>query len=197
MKRLFFLVFLVFIFGCAATPHIPTYHYTSKEMYNGKPKVIWVWIDNNFDTFEKISISEALWTWNNSLNGYIELRPILPYGQPDRPEMPSDKDWVISKVKPGDNHLPAVEAGHKVLGAADMVGGHNMFLAPGAMEISDVYYVTLHEVGHLLGAEHRGEKLMFPHFNKVKFHCTDYLTVQQIADYQNIPVRNLNYCTKY
>ncbi len=195
MKSLILVVCLL-LTGCAAAP--PTWHYTNRAWYEGKPKTIWVWIDNSFDTYDKINITEAMALWNKSLNGYIELRSVLPYGQPEAPKAPREQDWVITKVPPGDSSLPHVDAGTKILGAVNVIGGNKMFLARDAMDhVGDIYGVTLHEIGHLLGAEHMGDHLMYPHYDRDKFHCIDLVTALQVSKKQNIPAGRINYCMFY
>jgi hypothetical protein len=187
----------LFLSGCAAQPHIPEYHYTDKVAYHGKPKEIWVWIDKEFDVFDRIAITEAMASWNKSLNGYIELKPVNKYISQDRPEMPRDQDWIFTKVDPGSASLAKAKAGQVTIGTADFIGGHNVFLARQSMNLGDVYYVSLHEMGHLLGADHRGEKLMYPTYTEDRFHCIDWLTVSQVAVWNNLPISEMNYCTRY
>lgn len=181
----------LFVSGCATSIHIPSYHYTDKVSYAGEPKVISVWISPDFDVFDRTHITDAIASWNGSLNGYVKLKISL--------EMPSDNDWVIVKVPAQDSTLPKVDARHGqyVLGAVDEIGGHNMFLARETMSSGDVYFVTLHEIGHLLGAEHLGNHLMYPHHDREKFHCIDKQTAMQISSYQKIPAENINYCQFY
>ncbi len=189
----------LFLSGCAAQPHIHqvSYHYTDRKTYQGPSLDVWVWIDNSFDDVDRASITQAVMTWNRSLNGYITLLPVDKNICQDRPDMPRDIDWVVTKVDPGSNSLAKATEGQITLGTADFVGGHNIFLARDSMATEDVYYVSLHEIGHLLGAEHKGLRLMFPTYTQDGFHCIDYLTAWQVSGHYNIPVTNMNYCMRY
>lgn len=189
----------LFLSGCAAQPHIhqATYHYSDNKAPKVQSLDIWVWIDNTFDDDDRASITDALGAWNKSLNGYITLLPVSNTLCQDRPEMPRDIDWVVTKVDPGSNSLAKAIEGQITLGTADFVGGHNIFLARDSMNPEDVYYVSLHEIGHLLGADHKGAQLMYPTYTQDGFHCIDYLTVWQVASHYNIPVTNVNYCMRY
>jgi hypothetical protein len=180
--------------GCVS--NTPTYTYTDKPIYLGENKLVWVFIDQHFDPFEKMQISEALASWNKALNGYIELKPVLNVVQEHQPDHPGDNDWVIQKVVPRAEVFPKVDAGSRVLGVADSVGGHYIFLASDVISIANLYYVSMHEMGHLLGAQHQSKDLMSPHFNKEHFHCIDAQTIMQVAKAQKLPLKDLNFCTR-
>ncbi len=195
MKLLFVLCLL--LSGCAS--YQPTYHYTNVPGNEGKPKIIYAWIDQHFDTFDKIAITEAICYWNKALNSYVEIVPVNYYiAQPGRPEMPRLIDWVIVKVDSTSFMASAgLPANHYVLGRVNGIGGNNLYIMRDQLEISDVYYVALHEIGHLLGAEHHGKLLSSPFFSKNRYHCIDFGTMKQISITQNIPLYNMNYCSYY
>ena len=164
---------------------------------NPPRRIVWIWIDKDFSIWSKMNISEAIASWDYALNDYIQLRVAMDgIYQANKPEMPRMNDWVIHKVNAGARQLPTIEAARVVLGAVDYVGGSNLFLAENAMRVGDIYFITLHEIGHLLGAQHRGNKLMFPDLNRDKFRCIDYGTIDQVAETQHLPVDRLNYCKR-
>ena len=54
--------------------------------------------------------------------------------------------------------------------------------------------VVLHELAHMLGAEHDEVYLMQPHFKWEDYRCVDKWTMMQVAKYQHISMGSLNYC---
>ena len=174
------------------------YHFTDKSAYRGQPKEIWVWIDKDFAAPDQEGIIQAVTSWNQSLNGFIKLQVANPNSsQPWRPEQPRDVDWIVTKVAAGDVHFPLVKPDVRVLACVDVIGGHNIYIAKEIVMDDDIYYISMHEMAHLLGADHKGDSLMYPLYDKDRFHCIDPLTTLQVALYNNLPPANLNYCTKW
>lgn len=189
--------------GCGAfsfinQPQLGRYTYTHKPDYEGPTvRVIPIWIDKDFGLADKVAIDDAINAWNYSLNGYIRLRVV-----DTEFDMEVDKivtqvksnGWLIMKIN-GDNAMvPLLKDGYRTIGFCERVGGNHLYLVRDRLMNEDIFGVTMHEMGHLLGSPHVGERLMFPHFSRARFQCVDSVTLEQVARYNGIPLDRLNYC---
>jgi predicted Zn-dependent protease len=60
-----------------------------------------------------------------------------------------------------------------------------------------VYYLTLHELGHWLGAEHTSNGLMYQYYNSNEYACIDKLTADEVTKFNNWDINKVNYCIRY
>lgn len=188
--------------GCAtmmSQPMLGRYSYSQKELYQGQPvRVIPIWIDKDFGEADRVAIDDALQAWNYAMNGYIRLKVVdtsFDMEVDKIVQQVNQNGWLIMKIK-SDNHLvPTSEKGYWTIGFTEKIGGNHLYLVRDRLANEDVFGVTLHEIGHLMGSGHVGERLMYPHYSRARFQCIDYVTIAKVADYQNLPVGALNYCT--
>lgn len=175
------------------------YRYTRRGLYEGQPiRRIPIWVDRNFGEADRVAIDDAVRSWNYALNGYIKL-DIVDFNF----DMEIDKivrqvdagGWLFLKI---DSHNAAVpehsDPGYHTIGFTERLGGHHLYLVRDRLENEQIFGVTMHEIGHLLGAGHVGEKLMYPHYNIARFQCIDWETIQKVASYQILSPEGLNYC---
>lgn len=203
MKR-FLLVLamaMYFAFGCFGHV-ISEFHYINSGRYSPIPlKVISVHLDKNFGESDKIFIDDALKQWNYALNGYVKLEMVDTQFDLE-PSVVSKcllgDCWMIMKVR-SDNPMVAVQDAPQkgktwTLAWVNEVGGNRMWLIRDRMSNEIVTGVTLHEMGHLLGAGHDNVYLMKPIFNWEEGRCVDYEALKRVAEYQHLPMASLNYC---
>jgi hypothetical protein len=182
---------LLIIFCCCSSQATYTYTDKSTNPYPAK-ETIWIYLDPTFDIFDQISISEAVASWDHSLNNYLNLRmALLSQYQDDQPAYVRTNDWIIIKVNAGDKRIPPINPGRVIMGYAEK---NHIYLARNIMQVKDVYPISLHEIGHLLGAQHQGKLLMFPNYQPQKFNCIDKQTVKQVAKINHLPFDHLNFC---
>ena len=187
-----------------ATPSTPEkggYEYTNKPAYEGRPiRTISIWIDKDFASYDQRYIAEAVATWNMALNGYIKLKIVntsldLENGKVDELETWDRVDgWVFIKIDSDNKFIPKAEKGYQVIGFTERIGGHRLMLIRDRINYYDVVGVTMHEMGHLLGSDHVGTRLMYPIFDTVRGQCIDYDTIVAVAKYQKLSVSDLNFC---
>ncbi len=179
--------------GCA-TFHIGQFQYTHNNLYQGKSKDIPIWVDNNFGESDRIAIDDAISKWNYSLNGYIHLYVIDDHFNMEISEIEKQRElhgWLLLKINSkGDVRSPQSDT----LAFADKVGGDRVYIVRDHLSNDQIFGVTMHEIGHLLGSEHNKNGLMYSHYSKIGFQCIDYNTVKNVADYWGIFIGNLNYC---
>jgi hypothetical protein len=80
------------------------------------------------------------------------------------------------------------------LGLANKVGGSWLYIVRDRLGDVDITPVTLHELGHLLGAQHTEHYLMNPTYIKLQYACIDLDTIDRVAERWNLPLNKLNYC---
>ena len=195
MKGIAALLFCL-VAGCSSA--MPVYHWTDKQMYSGPVvREIPIWLDKNFDQIDDISISEAIATWQYALNGYIDLRIVDAKFNMEVSkinEQAKRDGWLILKIGTNSKMIPEHGSHYQAIAFADYINGNKIFVISSRMPFSMVKGTIMHEIGHLLGAVHSKDGLMYPHYNAYKFSCVDKNTMQQIANRYNLNVEILNYC---
>lgn len=189
------------IAGCASAlgpPVLNRFTYVGTEAYHGDPvRVIPIWIDKDFGEADKVAIDDAINAWNFALNGYIKLKVVDTHFDMEIPKIVQqvrENGWLFMKIKSDNKLVPTSEKGYWTIGFVERVGGNHLYLVRDRLQNQDVFGVTLHEIGHLMGSGHVGERLMYPHYSQARFRCIDYTTIKTVAGYQKLPVEGLNYC---
>ena len=179
-------------------PQMGQYSYTHKPNYQGLVvREIPIWIDRGFGESDRVAIDDAIRAWNYSLNGYIKLRVV-----DTEFDMEVDKivtqvksnGWLIMKIEGNNPMVPVLKDGYRTIGFCERVGGNHLYLIRDRLSNEDIFGVTLHEMGHLLGSGQVGDHLMHPHFSRAKFQCIDSVTLVEVAKYNGIPADRMNYC---
>lgn len=199
---LFVLICLLvgFASGCAVlmAPREGQYAYVQRPVYVGAPqKVIPIWIDKNFGQADRLAIDDAINKWNFALNGYIKLSIVDTEFDMEVPKIVKQVNsggWLFLRINSDSYLVPNNEKGFWTIGFVEQVGGHHMYLVRDRLLNEAVMGVTMHEIGHLLGAGHVGQRLMYPHFGVARFQCVDYDTMWAVASYQGLDPDRLNYC---
>lgn len=198
----FSLLLCIFSWSCFL-PH--TYHFAyvnSAHHRDESPvRVQKIYIDKEFGYADAVSIQDALDRWRYALNGYVEFKTEtvdVVHGSLDPfKEARDGKAWLFLKI---DSHNALVDfhdrPEHLALAFVERIGGNVMYIVRDRISNDSVRGVTMHEIGHLLGAEHKwdDENLMHPSYNDSDTQCIDKETLEQVAVYQHIPVGNMNYC---
>lgn len=189
------------IVGCAtlSQPRMGRYYYTQRALNQSQPvRVIPIWIDKDFGEADKVAIDDAVQAWNYAMNGYVRLKVVDTAFDMEVDKIVSQvkqNGWLFMKIKSDNKMIPdQKEKGFWTIGFVERIGGNHMYLVRDRLANEDVFGVTLHEIGHLMGSGHTGERLMYPHYTRARFQCIDYVTIKTVAGYFNLPLENLNYC---
>lgn len=186
--------------GCAVlfpNAHLGEYQYTRLAPVSGQSKlVIPVYIDGDFGEADQLSIDDAIQQWNYALNGYAELRVIDRQFDvnPMASTVRDRNSMLVHKINSHNLMVRDESVWYWTLGFVERIGARDIYLVRDRLENEDVPYVLLHELGHALGARHRSEGLMSPHYSKVRYRCIDKETMRQVARYNHWPADRLNYC---
>ena len=198
------LLLAAIIAGCAglamnpAQPKLGLYHYTHVPVYEGRPvREIPIWIDLNFGEADKVEIDKAVDAWNFAMNGYVKLKVVDTKFDMEIPkivEQVNKGGWLFLKIKSDSTLVPINDKGYWTIGFCEQVGGHHMYLVRDRLGNDDIYGVTLHEIGHLMGSGHVGNRLMYPHYSRARFQCIDYDTMVKVSSFFDLKLEHLNYC---
>jgi hypothetical protein len=177
------------------------YQYTTVSPDAATPRrVIPIWMDGDFGTADQVAIRDAVSAWNHALNGYVVLQVVDNNFRMEPSKIVlqvRQGGWLFLKIKEDNPIIPAPPVvGEKVVGFTNMVGGSHLYIIRERLYNEDVFGIALHEMGHLLGASHRGDKLMHPQYTRVRYQCVDKETMQQVAEYQHLDAEHLNYCVE-
>jgi hypothetical protein len=164
-------------------------------------RVIPIWIDKSFGEADLLALSDAISQWNYALNGYVILNVVDTQFDMEPMKIAEQvrrNGWLFMRINssdPGVTYIPKnVGSGYYCIGFAERIGGNHLYLVRDRLSNDEVQGVTMHEIGHLLGSPHVGDRLMRPHFSRVTAQCIDGMTMQKVAEWQGIPFDKLNYC---
>lgn len=160
-------------------------------------RTIGIWIDKRLIS-ERLEIEQAIGTWNYALNGNIKLRvESWDFDMENGSIMTSIREngWLVMGIEEGNRLIPPVkDGGYRVLGFADMVGGSHLYYVMSPNDKRKVFGTMLHEIGHLLGAGHNGERLMNPYYSPWKYGCIDKGTIEMVGKYRGLDIDKMNWC---
>lgn len=187
-----------FLIHVADEPRLGAYEYTRMESgLSSAPQVISIWVDQRFGEADRLAIQDAVSAWNYSLNGYIKLRIVDWQFDMEIPKIQRqvrEGGWLFMKIESGSPIIPPSDKGYQTDGFVDRIGGSHLYLVRDIITNRMVFGITLHEVGHLLGAGHVGSRLMHRHYTEARNRCIDRETMEAVATYRNLPADRLNYC---
>jgi hypothetical protein len=130
--------------------------------------------------FERFNVIKAIETWNRVTETWQRFSVV------DK-KLGNNCDLFIQEVEP-DFEKPVT-----VLASTMGLGNGRIKLFRGRYEINS-YAVTLHEIGHVLGAKHLRGTLMDAKLDLGVYHCPDVATVLQIANVNGIDPETLSWC---
>jgi hypothetical protein len=180
----------------------PTLNYryiNSPNIKETNSKVIPIWIDTRFSKEDGKNIKEGLSQWELALNGYIKFNIVsTKFNMEDAPLKLANngKAWIFIKI---DSSNPILKTSkvftNLTLSFTDDLGGHYVYMIRDRFDDNWTKGLVMHEVGHLLGAaDDHGNDLMNATYHLEDTECIDKTTLTQVANYQHLPIQNLNYC---
>lgn len=126
------------------------------------------------------SVEDAVAAWSKALFQWKRLVSVV--GKPDVIKC----DYTVQQTDDVNMDDDAAMAW------ASMIGGRTVLLTRGRYE-EDTIGIVLHEMGHLLGAQHVAGTLMNATYNKGMV-CPDVTTVAQVAAWNRVNLRLLGWC---
>ena len=199
------LAFLVvfFLSSCSLLrlndPILGRYKYTANDQRAAvvPKRVIPIWIDKNFGAADQVAIDDAIRQWNYAMNGYVRLEVVDTSFDMEIPKIVDQVNrggWLFMRINHDNSIVPENSKGYWTIGFTERIGGHHLYLVRDRLGNDDVFGVTLHEIGHLMGSDHVGIRLMYPHYTRARFQCIDWETIRAVAVYWELDPANLNFC---
>lgn len=172
------------------------WHYTDQAAPATTGRAISLFVDRDFDDYERGRIVSAMRQWNYVLNGFIRLRARTLPDNPTRDllaEIKRSGGWIVARV---DSRHPISGQGEGAHALAVTAGGQGGFVYIISDRIGqrDLTGVLMHEFGHVLGAGHGGSGLMAPVYNSAMGRCIDREAVALVASAHRLPLGRLNWC---
>jgi hypothetical protein len=195
MKAL--LVCCIFLLFSCTQGHEVLYPVTS-------PRVVKVYVDATFGIDEVVQIEDALVQWNDTLNGSLTLKlenRSIMMEQSLLTEIVGNGDYIIFSITSSQStvadtvtYQDGKELRANTLAYCDKVGGHYVYLLMDRLSLSNIRWVMMHEIGHLLGAEHQEDGLMYRYYRGNNYRCVDHHTLEQVSRAQRINLSQLRGC---
>jgi len=172
------------------------WRYTDRAAPVTAGRSIELYVDRDFDDYERGRIVAAMRQWNYVLNGFVRFHARTLPDNPTRALLARIKrsgGWVVARV---DSRHPMARQGEGVNALAVTAGGNGGFVYVISDRIGqrDLTGVVMHEFGHVLGAGHGGHGLMAPVYNQAMGRCIDREAVALVASVHRLPLDRLNWC---
>lgn len=156
-----------------------------------------LFVDRDFDDYERGRIVSAMRQWNYALNGFVWFRARTLPDNPTRELLAQIKrsgGWIVARV---DSRHPIARQGEGTQALAVTVGGRGggfVYVIGDRIGQRDLTGVVMHEFGHVLGAGHDRSGLMAPVYNPAMGRCIDREAVALVAAVHRLPLDRLNWC---
>ena len=172
------------------------WRYTDHAAPAATGRMIDLYVDRDFDDYERGRIVSAMRQWNYVLNGFVRFQARTLPDDPTREMLAQIKrsgGWVVARV---DSRHPIAHQGEGAHALAVTEGGRGGFVYVISDRIGqrDLTGVIMHEFGHVLGAGHGGSGLMAPVYNPTMGRCIDRQAVALVASVHRLPLDRLNWC---
>jgi hypothetical protein len=173
------------------------YVYTDHPSRVATPRIIALYIDSEFDEYERQHIVSAMRQWNYALNGFVRFTATL------LPDGPSSSDiwklrrsgaWVVAKVDSSHPITRQAEGRQALAVTVSSGAGGFVYVIGDRIGRRDLTGVVMHEFGHVLGAGHDGYGLMAPVYNANNGHCIDRDAAALVARARRLPLAQMNWC---
>lgn len=198
----FLAIFSLSFLGEGCHPQLPGTTLTGAMVYTHAPAlsgqpVIWpVYIDGAFTAEQQRQIDWALANWNMAFNGHARLVVVDRHFdmQPAILQQALDnKVFLILPATPSNHFVSSVDGDRDVIGVTPFIGGHWLHLVVSRLTPDQYGGVTMHELGHALGASHTSGGLMNAFYDHDD-QCVDYKAIVQVAEWYNWDINTVNYC---
>lgn len=195
MKKILFLFLLILLCSC-----LPRHNFI---VMNEGVRIVPIYLDEKWNDSERDAIKLAIQNWNYSLNNEMVLKVMDEHY---KISSSPDPGYLIIKISEKDL---IVEAEEQFISLAwtNGVGGNRIYLITDRLiprrlfdnetpwDMQDITEITMHELGHAMGAEHiKYDGLMADHYNKERYKCIDAVAVFGVAKYHHLHIPALKYC---
>jgi len=198
MRHCLLLIFL-FLTSCAITKTTTNPTYIKQEAAITPLHIIPIYIDNKFCITDKALIKTAIDNWNDALNGYLILKIISTNFIESKESIKriiKEKSFVILQTYSDNEIIKERDIDDNLtIGLANKIGGNIIHLVRDRLSEKDITPITMHELGHLLGADHTEEKYLMNYlYSKDRYKCVDLYTIRQVSEFWHLPIQRMNYC---
>lgn len=201
LKHFLSILFVSFcsLLGCGYLPH---YYYTVQPNIGQTNYIIYVKVDREFSDTDKLAIDKAIFQWNYVLNGHYKMEVVdWEYDATEiqnGTKFPNDAYYIVKinskQFEEFKKYFKEEDKKKFVLAFANTVGGTIAYVVRDRLQQDDVYYILMHELAHMLGAQHDNFRLMNPYHTHERFQCVDWKTAEQVAKFLGLNVNDLNWC---
>lgn len=195
------ILFLFGLIGCGTTTSYFEYHNVEKASHINYVKKIPIWIDSGFSDKEMDEIMLGVGEWNKSLNGQMVLEVekerflgLAGGAGLVKKAVISNLGWVMIKV--GEEEAEEMEVSPQVLAFVTGKDKHFLIVLGERIGTRSLKEIAMHEMGHLLGADHlEVNGLMYPTNSVHQVNCIDKVSMLQVAGMWDLDSSKMTYCS--
>ncbi len=199
MKK-WLLILAMMVSGCTGSTGLWQYKVPEHNVKPINVDTIPVWLHSDFSTAAQINILEALKEWNISFNGQYILQfkgyfSNLETGRLLYEKFGNANQGIIILNLPASHPLSLVKSGDGSLAVVPEIGDHVIIVIKDQVGYRNLKTIIMHEIGHLMGAEHINfSSLMYPYYGVKQYPCIDKVTMMQVAAHLKLNYKTLTYC---
>lgn len=177
--------------------HSSSFIYTDHPARVSTGRTLALYVDRQFDDYERQRIVAAMRQWNYVLNGFVRFTARLLPDDPSPAEIAQIRrsgGWIVAKVDSSHPVTQQAEGRNALAVTVSRNGGGFVYVIGDRIGRRDLTGVVMHEFGHVLGAGHDGSGLMAPVYNANSGQCIDRDAAALVARAQRLPLVQMNWC---
>jgi hypothetical protein len=177
--------------------HSSSFIYTDRPARVSTGRTLALYVDRQFDDYERQRIVAAMRQWNYVLNGFVRFTASLLPDDPSPAEIAQIRrsgGWIVAKVDSSHPVTRQAEGRNALAVTVSRNGGGFVYVIGDRIGRRDLTGVVMHEFGHVLGAGHDGSGLMAPVYNANNAQCIDRDAAALVARAQRLPLAHMNWC---
>lgn len=184
------------LMGCNEAMFPP--HYTTHPSISQVPlRIVPLALDIRFSHEEHQQLHKAIDEWNMALNNEMRLdvyTDAFDMADEDIKFIYDHHGAMLLSVPKSASPVKFLNSDVRAAAYGIGLDCNTIYFIQEKVDAARIHNIALHELGHLLGAEHTHYGLMLFRDDPVQHQCIDYSAIEQVATYNHLNIQALNWC---